>query len=60
MAGYFLNPDKSPKAAGTLLRNPALAAVLRRVADEGAGALYEGAIAEQIVAQVNGSANPAA
>ena len=27
MAGYFLNADGSPKAAGTLLKNPPLAAV---------------------------------
>jgi gamma-glutamyltranspeptidase/glutathione hydrolase len=58
MAAYFLNPDKSPKREGTLLKNPALAAVLRRIADEGAGVLYEGAVAQEIVAQVNGSANP--
>jgi gamma-glutamyltranspeptidase / glutathione hydrolase len=58
MAAYFLNPDKSPKPVGTLLKNPALAAVLRRIANEGVSALYEGAIAQEIVAQVNGSANP--
>jgi gamma-glutamyltranspeptidase/glutathione hydrolase len=58
MAAYFLNPDKSPKAEGTLLKNPALAATLRRIANEGAGVLYEGPIADEIVAQVNGSANP--
>ena len=58
MAAYFLNPDKSPKPVGTLLKNPALAAVLRRIADEGVSALYEGVIAQEIVAQVNGSANP--
>jgi gamma-glutamyltranspeptidase / glutathione hydrolase len=58
MAAYFLNPDKSPKPVGTLLKNPALAAVLRRIANEGVSVLYEGAIAQEIVAQVNGSVNP--
>jgi gamma-glutamyltranspeptidase/glutathione hydrolase len=57
MAAYFLNPDKSPKPVGALLKNPALAAVLRRIANEGVGVLYEGPIAQEIVAQVNGSAN---
>ncbi len=39
---------------GHELRNPALAAVLRRVADEGARAFYQGAVAEDIVARVQG------
>ena len=38
MAAYFLEADGRPKAVGTMLRNPALAAVLRRIAREGAGA----------------------
>lgn len=35
-----------------VLRNPALATVLRRVADEGIGAFYDGPVAEDIVARV--------
>lgn len=58
MAAYFLNADASPKAVGTLLKNPALAGVLKRIAAEGPGALYEGPIAEEIVAKVQGHANP--
>ncbi|WP_040064063.1 gamma-glutamyltransferase [Pseudomonas batumici] len=58
MAAYFLNADGSPKAVGTTLKNPMLAAVLKRIANEGTDALYKGAIAEEIVAAVNGSANP--
>ncbi|NWB83321.1 gamma-glutamyltransferase [Pseudomonas gingeri] len=58
MAAYFLNADGSPKAVGTTLKNPKLAAVLKRIANEGTDALYKGAIAEEIVAAVNGSANP--
>ncbi|WP_150772467.1 gamma-glutamyltransferase [Pseudomonas fluorescens] len=58
MAAYFLNADGSPKATGTRLNNPALAAVFRRIAKEGADALYKGAIAQEIVAKVQGHANP--
>ncbi|WP_176157126.1 gamma-glutamyltransferase [Burkholderia multivorans] len=49
---YFYNKDGTPKAAGTVLKNPALAAVLRQVADRGANAFYTGAIARDIVAKV--------
>ncbi|PRE10202.1 gamma-glutamyltransferase [Burkholderia multivorans] len=49
---YFYNKDGTPKAAGTVLKNPALAVVLRQVADRGANAFYTGAIARDIVAKV--------
>jgi gamma-glutamyltranspeptidase/glutathione hydrolase len=58
MASYFLNTDGSPKAVGTLLKNPALAAVLKRIAKEGPDALYRGSIAQEISAKVQGNANP--
>ncbi|RON09207.1 gamma-glutamyltransferase [Pseudomonas brassicacearum] len=58
MAAYFLNADGSPKAVGTLLKNPALANVLKRIAAEGPSALYQGPIAQEIVAKVQGHANP--
>nr|WP_189656644.1 gamma-glutamyltransferase [Pseudomonas vanderleydeniana] len=58
MAAYFLDPDGRPKAVGTTLKNPALAAVLKRIAKEGSDALYKGRIAEEIVTAVNGSSNP--
>jgi gamma-glutamyltranspeptidase/glutathione hydrolase len=58
MAAYFLNTDGSPKAIGTRLKNPALAVVFQRIAKEGADALYKGAIAQEIVAKVQGHANP--
>jgi gamma-glutamyltranspeptidase/glutathione hydrolase len=58
MAAYFLNADGSVKAVGTRLRNPALAAVLKRIANEGADVLYQGPIAAEIVAKVQGHANP--
>jgi gamma-glutamyltranspeptidase/glutathione hydrolase len=49
---YFYQPDGTPKPVGTVLRNPALAAVLRSIADEGADAFYTGPIARDIVARV--------
>ncbi|KHK60973.1 gamma-glutamyltransferase [Burkholderia sp. A9] len=49
---YFYNQDGTPKPAGTVLKNPALATVLRQVADRGANAFYTGAIARDIVAKV--------
>ncbi|XXD96216.1 gamma-glutamyltransferase [Pseudomonas sp. Z3-8] len=58
MAAYFLNADGSPKAVGTLLKNPALAGVLSRIAREGPSALYEGPVAAEIVAKVQGHGNP--
>jgi gamma-glutamyltranspeptidase/glutathione hydrolase len=58
-AAYFFEPDGNPKRAGTILKNPALAAVLREVAEKGADALHTGAIARDIVAKVRGHAgNP--
>lgn len=57
MAAYFLNADGTPKAAGTLLRNPALAAVFKRIATEGPDALYHGPIADEIARKVQGHAN---
>lgn len=56
-AAYFL-PNGLPVAPGTLLRNPALAATLRAVAQDGAAALLSGPIAAEIVAAVQG--HPAA
>ncbi|MCU1761306.1 gamma-glutamyltransferase [Pseudomonas sp. 14P_8.1_Bac3] len=58
MMAYFRNADGSPKAVGTRLKNPALAAVFKRIAQEGPDAFYTGAVAEEIVAKVQGHANP--
>lgn len=49
---YFYQPDGEPLAVGTTLRNPELAAVLRRIANEGPRAFYEGEIAQAIVDKV--------
>lgn len=51
-AAYFYQPDGAPWPVGHVLKNPELAAVLRRLAAEGARALHEGDIAEAIVAKV--------
>jgi gamma-glutamyltranspeptidase/glutathione hydrolase len=51
---YFYRPDGTAKPVGTLLKNPELAAVLKRVAVGGAGAFYRGDIAHAIAAAVRG------
>jgi len=47
--GYFYRPDGTPLAVGTVIKNPALADTLELIARDGARALYEGAIAADIV-----------
>jgi gamma-glutamyltranspeptidase / glutathione hydrolase len=51
---YFYSPDGKAKPAGALLKNPELAAVLKRVASKGADAFYRGEIARDIAAAVRG------
>jgi len=50
----FYRWDGRPREVGTTLRNPELAAVLRRIAAEGSKALHEGEIAGAIVEKVSG------
>ncbi len=58
-AAYFYQPDGRAHGVGYVLRNPALAQVLRQIADQGAKALHEGAVAQAIVNKVRGHAtNP--
>jgi gamma-glutamyltranspeptidase/glutathione hydrolase len=52
-ARYFHDAGDKPRTAGTLLRNPALAEVLRIIAAGGADAFYSGRIAQDIVTTVN-------
>jgi len=54
---YFYNPDGTPRKAGTLLRNPELAATLRTIAQNGPDAFYRGAIGVDVVAKVRSQAN---
>jgi len=51
-AAYFFKPDGEPRDVGFTLRNPELAAVLRKIAAEGSKALHEGEIAQAIVDKV--------
>ena len=55
---YFYLPDGQPLPVGHRLKNPELAAVLRRVAAEGPDAFYKGEIARDIVAAVASHPNP--
>ncbi|MES2889833.1 MAG: gamma-glutamyltransferase [Pseudomonadota bacterium] len=51
---YFYQASGEPQPVGTVLRNPALAEVLRRVAKEGVEAFYQGDVARDVVAKVQG------
>lgn len=55
---YFTKADGKRYRAGDLLRNPDYATTVRRLAAEGPSALYEGPIAEAIVARVHEGALP--
>jgi gamma-glutamyltranspeptidase/glutathione hydrolase len=55
---YFFDASGAPRAVGTVLRNPAYAAVLRGIAKQGAGGFYEGTVAEDVVRRVKGHARP--
>jgi gamma-glutamyltranspeptidase / glutathione hydrolase len=54
----FFNADGSPKAVGTITKNTALAATLKRIANEGADAFYVGALAAEMVAAVRTHIRP--
>ena len=54
-AAYFL-PGGAPLSEGATLRNPAYAATLRLLADGGVRTFYDGPIAADIVAAVQGAA----
>lgn len=49
----YFEPSGSPLAAGARVQNEAYAATLEQIAKDGARALYEGRIADAIVAAVN-------
>ena len=53
--GHFYDARGGPKAAGTTLKNPALAETFRRIAEGGADAFYSGEIAADVVAAVRGA-----
>jgi gamma-glutamyltranspeptidase/glutathione hydrolase len=52
-AAYFYGADGKALPAGTMLRNPQLATVLRAIAQGGADAFYQGRIAQDVVDAIN-------
>jgi gamma-glutamyltranspeptidase/glutathione hydrolase len=54
----FYAADGSPKKVGDRVVNPALADMMRLLAEQGPKALYEGPVADEIVARVHGNARP--
>jgi len=57
---YFTKPDGTKVQPGELMKNPAYAATLKRLAAEGPRAILEGPIAEQIVAKLHEGPYPSA
>jgi gamma-glutamyltranspeptidase/glutathione hydrolase len=57
-AAYFYDAAGQPLAVGAMLRNPAFARTLRRLAANGADAFYRGPIAREVVAAVHDAARP--
>ena len=57
-AAYFFHEDGTPRQAGEVLTNPALARTLRLIAAEGIAPFYTGAIAGDIVEAVRTETNP--
>ncbi|MDP3655135.1 MAG: gamma-glutamyltransferase family protein [Rhodoferax sp.] len=51
-AAYFYQADGAPLPVGHVLRNPALAEVLKRIASQGGQALMEGEVAQAMVDKV--------
>lgn len=50
-------PNGEPARTGDTLRNPGLAWTLRQIADGGAPAFYQGAVAQRLVADLRGKGN---
>ncbi len=57
-AAYFFRADGSPQPVGHLLRNPAMATLLRAIAMQGPDALYRGPAAAEMVQRVRAHAVP--
>ncbi|CAN5922342.1 gamma-glutamyltransferase [soil metagenome] len=58
LRAVYYGEDGSPKKLGELIVNPALADTMRLIAEQGARVLYEGPVAAEIVARVQGHARP--
>ena len=52
---YFIAGDGTPHPQGTLLKNPAYAKTLQKIADGGSNAFYSGPIAQAMVDAVRGA-----
>ncbi len=57
-AAYFYDPQGQALPVGHVLRNPAMAALLGRIAREGSSALQTGAAAQDLVQRVRSHARP--
>lgn len=57
-AAYFYAPNGEPHPVGHVMKNPALAVVLRRIANEGSAALHQGVVAQDMVSRVRAHARP--
>lgn len=57
-AGFYFDEEGEARPVGYELKNPALAEILRRVANDGIGAFYEGAVAENIVERIRAHERP--
>jgi gamma-glutamyltranspeptidase/glutathione hydrolase len=55
---YFTKPDGTKYQAGDTLKNPAYAAMLKRLAEQGPAGLYRGKVAAEIVARVHADPLP--
>jgi gamma-glutamyltranspeptidase / glutathione hydrolase len=53
--GQFFEADGTPKPVGTVLKNPAQAALFSRIAKLGPESFYVGPVAQQLVATVDGA-----
>lgn len=49
LRAVFLNADNSPRQAGQIIANPALASTLKKMGDQPVANFYRGAVARQIV-----------
>ncbi len=55
---YFYDAKGEPRPVGYRLKNPALAAVLRRIAGQGPEGFYRGPVAQDIVRRIHAHARP--
>ena len=58
MRHMYYQDDDTAKPVGTLLKSPALADTLKKIAAQGANAFYEGEIARDIADKVRNAPNP--